>query len=138
MTTPTFDLLLFGRQKLAAAAGSNPSQKTLTKVRLRIVHQVFNNRRVVYRNRVAANRQNLLLSTIENAHHREQATQRIQKHHVLAGLKGTNLLVDSCLTLLPSYQPIDITEPKDLYRFGVRVSDQMMIEPKINKSRLFQ
>jgi hypothetical protein len=66
MTTPTFDLLLFDRRKLAAAASSSPSQQMLTKVRLRIVHQVFNNRRV------ATNRQNLLLLTIRNAHHREQ------------------------------------------------------------------
>ncbi len=79
MATPSFDLLLFGRQKLAAVAGSSPSQQTLTKVRLRIVHQVFNNRRVVYRN--------LLLSTIENTHHQEQATQRLQKQRVLTDLK---------------------------------------------------
>ncbi len=81
MATPSFDLLLFGRQKLAAVAGSSPSQQTLTKVRLRIVHQVFNNRRI------ATNRQNLLLSTIENTHHQEQATQRLQKQRVLTDLK---------------------------------------------------
>lgn len=128
MTTPSFDLLLFGRQKLAAAAGPSPTRQALTKVRLRIVQQVFNNRRVVYRNRVATNRQNLLLSTIENDHHREQATQRLQRQHILADLKQEKILVDSCSTLLPSYQPIDLTEPKNFYRFGVRVGYQMMIE----------
>jgi hypothetical protein len=63
------------------------------------------------------------LSTIENAHRREQATQRIQKDRVLNELKAKNVLVDSCLTLLPSYQSIDETEPKKFYRFGARVSD---------------
>jgi hypothetical protein len=65
MAIPSFDLLLFGRQKLAAVAGSSPSQQTLTKVRLRIVHQVFNNRRVVYRNQTATNCQNLLYQQLK-------------------------------------------------------------------------
>ena len=123
MAAPGFDLLLFGQQKLAAAAGSSSNRQALTRIRLRIVHQVFNSRRIVYRNRVAANRQNLLLSTIENAHHREQAAQRIQKNRIINDLKAKNVVVDSCLTLLPSYQSIDVAEPKEFYRFGARVSD---------------
>ena len=122
MAAAPFDLLLFGHQKIAATAGSTPTQQNLTKVRLRIVQQVFNNRRLVYRNRVETNRRNLILSTIENAHHREQATQRLQRQNVLIDLKRKNSIIDSCLTVLPSYEPIDLTEPKDFYRFGVRVS----------------
>jgi hypothetical protein len=125
MATPSFDFLLFGRRKIAAEAGSSPTHQTLTKVRLRIIHRVFNHRRLVYRNRVEVNRQNLVLSSIENAHNRERATQRIQKHKILTDLKRKNYsVVDSSLTLLPSYKPIDLTEPKDFYRFGVRVSHQ--------------
>ena len=105
-----------------SAAGSSPTQQTLTKVRLRIVQQVYNNRRVVYRNRVETNRRNLLLSTIERAHNREEAIQRVQKHNVLADLKQKDAVVDSSFAFTQSYEPIDLTEPKDLYRFGVRVS----------------
>jgi len=50
MATPSFDLLLVGRGRIASVAGTAPTQQTLTKARLRIVQQVFNNRRVVYRN----------------------------------------------------------------------------------------
>jgi hypothetical protein len=127
MTTPTFDLLIFNPRKIAAASGSAPTRHTLNKVHSRLVQQVFKNRRLVYRNRVETNRQKLILSTVENAHQREQATQRIQKYNVLTEFKRKNLLVDSCLTLLPSYNPIDLTEPKDFYRFGVRVSHQRKI-----------
>jgi hypothetical protein len=114
----SFDLLLFGRGKTAGVAGSSSTQ-----LRLRVVQQVYKNRRLVYRNRVESSRCNLVLSTIENAHKREQATQRIQRQNVLTDLKRKKLYVDSCLTLLPTYAPIDLTEPKDFYRFGVRVSN---------------
>ncbi|CAF1018621.1 unnamed protein product [Rotaria sordida] len=120
MSTP-FDLLIFGQRKIAATAGSSLKQETLTKIRLRIVQQVYNDRRLVYRNRVETNRRNLVLSTIENAHKREQAVQRTQKENVLTDLKQEKYTIDSCLALLPSYEPIDLTEPKDAYRFGVRV-----------------
>lgn len=121
MSTP-FELLLFSRRKIAAASGSSPTQQTLTKVRFRIIQQVFNSRRLVYRNRVETNRRNLVLSTIENAHKREQATQLIQKENLLTDLKQRKFVVDSDILLLPSYESIDLTEPKDFYRFGVRVS----------------
>jgi hypothetical protein len=120
MSGQSFDLLLFGRSKLAAA-GSSHSSQTLTKLRLRIVQQVYKNRRVVYRNRVETNRRNLILSTIEHAHHREEATQRLQKLNILTDLKQKNSVVDGSLALKQSYQPIDLTEPKEFYRFGVRV-----------------
>lgn len=123
MTTPSFDLLIVGRRKLAAAAGQSPTQQTLTKVRLRLVQQGYNERRLVYRNRVEANREKLVKSTIESAHNRERATQRKQRLNVLADIKQKDFVGGSCLTLLPIYNPIDLTEPKDLYRFGVRVSN---------------
>jgi hypothetical protein len=131
MTTPSFDFLILGRRQIAAAAGSSPTQQALTKARFRLVQQVYNNRKLVYRNRIETNRQNLILSTIESAHNREQATQRLQKHNVLTELKRKNSIVDSCLTLLPSYKPIDLTEPKDFYRFGVRVSQKIKISNQI-------
>jgi len=127
MATPAFDFLILGRRRIAAAAGPSPTQQQLTKVRFRLIQQVFNQRRLVYRNRVEANRKKLVLSTIENAHHREQATQRVQRLNALIDLKRKNSIVDSCLTLLPSYKPIDLTEPKDFYRFGVRVSQKIKI-----------
>ena len=125
MAAPQFDLLLFGRRKIAATGGPSPSHQSLTKARLRVVQQVFNNRRVVYRNRVETNRRNLIISTIESAHNRERAAQRVQRLNVLTDLKRKDLVADSCLTLLSSYNPIDLTEPKDFYRFGVRVSSPM-------------
>lgn len=125
MTTPSFDLLIFGRRKIAAAAGSSPTQQTLNKVRFRLVQQAFNERRVVYRNRIESNREKFILSTIENEHNRERATQRIQRLNILTDLKQKDPLAGSCLTLLSTYKPIDLTEPKDFYRFGVRVSHQM-------------
>ncbi|CAF2503868.1 unnamed protein product [Rotaria sp. Silwood2] len=120
MSAP-FDLLIFGQRKINAAAGSSPSQETLTKVRLRIIQQVFNERRLVCRNRVEANRRNLILSTIENAHKREQATQRAQKENILTELKQEKYVIDSSLALSPSYEPVDLSTPKDLYRFGTRL-----------------
>ncbi|CAF0875206.1 unnamed protein product [Rotaria sp. Silwood1] len=120
MSAP-FDLLILSQQKIAAAAGPSPSRETLNKVRLRIIQQVFNERRLVCRNRVETNRRNLVLSTIEHAHQREQATQRTQKENILTELKQEKYVIDSCLALLPSYEPIDLTKPKDFYRFGVRV-----------------
>ncbi len=122
MSGQPFDLLLFGRRKLANAAGSGATQQELTKVRLRIVQQVFNNRRIVYRNRVETNRRNLILSTIEHEHKREQATQRVQKSNLLADIKQKKSVVDGSLAFAGSYEPIDISEPKAFYRFGVRVS----------------
>lgn len=116
MATPSFDLLVFGQQRIAREAGPAASQKTLTQVRLRLVHQVFKDRRLVYRNRVETNRKNLLLSSLENSHHREQATQRLQKHQIITDLTGRKTIIDRGVALLPSYQP------NDFYRFGVRVS----------------
>ncbi|CAF1277700.1 unnamed protein product [Rotaria magnacalcarata] len=117
----SFDLLLFGRRKIAATTGSSPTHEALSKVRFRIIRQVFNNRRLVYRNRVEANRQNLVLSTIESEHKREQSIQRLKKENILTDLKQKKSVVDSGLVILPSYVPIGITEPKDFYRFGVRI-----------------
>jgi len=136
MTTPSFDLLIIGRRRIAAAAGSSPTQQAITKARIHLVQEVYNNRKLVYRNRVEKNRQKLVLSTIESAHNREQAAQRLYRHHVLTDLKRKNSTVDSCLTLLPSYKPIDLTEPKDFYRFGVRVSQKIKIPSNINNISL--
>jgi hypothetical protein len=122
MATPSFDLLVLGQQRIARVAGPAATQKTLTQVRLRLVHQVFNDRRLVYRNRVETNRKNLLLSSIEHTHHREQASQRLQKHQIITDLTRRKAIFDSGVALLPSYQSIDLPQPKDLYRFGVRVS----------------
>lgn len=116
MATPSFDLLIVGQQRIARAAGSSTTQKALIKARLRLVHQVFNDRRLVYQNRVETNRKNILLSSIENSHQREQSSQRLQKHQILKELKGRKTIVDSDFVLRP------FSQPKDLYRFGVRVS----------------
>jgi hypothetical protein len=72
-----FDLLLSGRRKSAPVTGTTPTQQTLTKARLRIVQQVRNNQRVVYRNRVETSRRNLVVLTIENVHNREKAAQQV-------------------------------------------------------------
>ena len=122
MATPSFDLLVVGQQRIARVAGSSATQKALTKARFRLVQQVFNDRRLVYRNRVETNRKNILLSSLENSHRREQTTQRLQKNQILTDLRQRKTIVDSDLVLFPSYQPIDLPRPKDLYRFGVRVS----------------
>lgn len=121
MAAPSFDLLVLGQQRIAREAGPAASQKMLTRVRLRLVHQVFNDRRLVYRNRVETNRKTLLLSSIENTHHREQASQRLQKHQIITDLTRRKTIVDSRVTLPSSYPSIDLPQPKDLYRFGVRV-----------------
>ncbi|CAF3136318.1 unnamed protein product [Rotaria socialis] len=117
----SFNLLLFGRRKIAATTGSSPTHQTLTKVRFRIIRQVFNDRQLVYRNRVEANRQKFVLSTIQSEHKREQSMQRLQKENILTDLKQKKSVVDSGLIVLPSYEPIGLAEPKDFYRFGVRI-----------------
>ena len=120
MAAPSFDLLLFGRRKLAG--GPSPSQGTLNKIRFRIVQQVFNDRRIVYRNRVEANRLQLVLSVIENDFSRKQGLERIQRQKVLNGLKQQDSLPNSCVSTRPSSRSVDLAECKDFYRFGVRVS----------------
>ena len=120
MAAPSFDLLLFGRRKLAG--GPSPSQGDLNKIRFRIVQQVFNDRRIVYRNRVEGNRLQLVLSVIENDFARKQGLQRIHRQKVLNGLKQQDSLPNSYVSTRPSSRSADLTERKDFYRFGVRVS----------------
>ena len=127
MATPSFDLLVFGRRKLAEGNGN------LTKLRLQIVQRVFNDRRLVYRNRVEANRCHLLLSSIESSHQREQSTQRLQKDRILTDLKREK----SSLTRPGSSTSVDLTEPKDFYRFGVRVNRYRTVRDE-NLSLFFQ
>jgi hypothetical protein len=113
-------MLIFGRRQLA---GLQASHGNLTKARLRIVHKVFNSRKLVYRNQAASNRCALVVSSLEKDHERERATQRINEQQILTDFKRAKLLDDTCIPLKEIYEPIDLTEPKDFYRFGLRVSD---------------
>lgn len=128
MAGSAFDLLVVSRRKIAALVGPSPTQQQINKTRLRLVQEVYNNRRLVYRNRTEFNRQNLLLSTIERTHRREEATQRVHKHQILTDLKQIAPVVDSSCLVVPVYEAIDLTEPKDFYRFGVRVSIRQLIK----------
>ena len=125
MANASFDLMVIGRRKLATAGTGigPPTRATLNKMRVRVVQQVFNDRRLLYRNRVQANRGRLLLSAIETNHHREQTQQRLQRYQILNDLKvKRNSFVTTSENIFTYPQPIDLTEPKDFYRFGVRVT----------------
>ena len=122
--TASFDLMVIGRRKLATAGTGigPPTRATLNKMRVRVVQQVFNDRRLLYRNRVQANRGRLVLSTIETNHHREQIHQRLQRYQILNDLKlKENSFKTTSENIFMYPKRIDLTEPKDFYRFGVRV-----------------
>jgi hypothetical protein len=120
----SFDLLLCSRRQLAAAAGPSATHADLTKVRLRIVHKVFNERRVFYKNRIESHRCRSLVSSIERSHRREQAAQRSQTHQFLnerkRGGSGGGTSGYSSRASSPSRHTV-LSRPEDLYRFGVRV-----------------
>lgn len=117
MPPTRFDFMFIGNDRRSATVhnSSLSYQANMTKIRSRLVEQVFNNRKYYYRNRVEINRCSSALISIKEKHRRERLKQIAEKQKVIEELQKIPIVQ------YPSASKAKLVKSRDSFRFGVRV-----------------
>ncbi|UJR38364.1 hypothetical protein I4U23_031034 [Adineta vaga] len=111
-----FDFLLCNSRKNIVPS---VDQRSL-KVRSRSADQIYQDRRMIYRNQVETNRRDLFVSLMEKELHQKQTTQRIRTLRFLNNLHRKHPLANDFLPQILSSDPIDLLDQIDIYSFHIR------------------